>query len=51
MKLSKFSEIIVGARVSKTAGATPQSGDLQGFAPKMRIGSAPVTIVIDQAIP
>ena len=51
MKLSKFSEIIVGARVSKTAGATPQSGDLQGFTQKVRTGGAPVTIVIDQIIP
>lgn len=30
MRLSAFPEVIVGARISKTGQATPQSGDLEG---------------------
>ena len=51
MKLSNFAEIVVSARVSKNASATPQSGDLQGASPKMKAGGAPVKIVIDQVVP
>jgi cytochrome c-type biogenesis protein CcmH len=31
MVLSKFAQVVVGARVSKSGGAMPQSGDLQGL--------------------
>jgi cytochrome c-type biogenesis protein CcmH len=51
MKLSNFPEVVVGARVSKSANAVPQSGDLQGFSQKMKAGGAPVKIVIDQVVP
>ncbi len=29
MRLSKFPEVVVGARISKSGNAIPQSGDLQ----------------------
>lgn len=51
-KLSKFSDVIVAARVSKSAGAVPQPGDLQGFSAQLRTGSgAAVSVVIDQVVP
>jgi cytochrome c-type biogenesis protein CcmH len=31
LKLSAFPRVVVGARISKSANATPQPGDLQGF--------------------
>ena len=49
--LSKFSEVIVGARISKAGSATPQSGDMQGYTQKIRTGGAPVNVVIDQVVP
>jgi cytochrome c-type biogenesis protein CcmH len=30
MKLSNFDQVVVGARISKSGNAMPQSGDLQG---------------------
>ncbi len=49
--LSKFNEVIIGARISKAASAAPQSGDMQGFTQKIRTGGAPVNVVIDQVVP
>ena len=51
MTLSKFPEVVVGARVSKSANATPQSGDLQGISPIVKVGAMGVAIVIDQVVP
>lgn len=47
MKLSNFSEVVVGARVSKSGNAMPQAGDLEGSspsAPESRNGTVSVTI-------
>jgi cytochrome c-type biogenesis protein CcmH len=51
MKLSGFQEVVVGARVSKSGNATPQSGDLEGFSPPVRVGSGNIQIVIDKVVP
>jgi cytochrome c-type biogenesis protein CcmH len=51
MKLSNFAEIVVSARISKSASATPQSGDLQGVSQKIKTGGTPIKIVIDQVVP
>jgi len=51
MKLSKFPEVIVGARVSKSGNAVAQSGDLQGLSQKLKVGGPDVNIVIDQIVP
>ena len=51
MKLSKFPEVVVGARVSKSSSATPQRGDLQGVSPKVQVGATGMAIVIDQVVP
>jgi len=50
-KLSNYAEVVVGARVSKAGGATPQSGDVEGYTGKIRTGGAPVNIVIDKLVP
>ena len=51
LKLSNFPEVVVGARVSKSGSATPQSGDLQGTSQKIKVGASNVAIVIDSPVP
>jgi cytochrome c-type biogenesis protein CcmH len=51
MKLSKFPDVVIGARVSKAASATPQAGDLQGYSKQVKTGAAGVAVVIDQVVP
>ncbi|HJT97290.1 MAG TPA: tetratricopeptide repeat protein, partial [Rhodanobacteraceae bacterium] len=52
MTLSKFPQIVVGARVSKSGNAMPQSGDLQTLsAPLDSHRSEPVALTIDQVVP
>jgi len=51
MKLSNFQDVIVGARVSKSANAMPQSGDLQGLSKPVKTGASNINIVIDSALP
>jgi cytochrome c-type biogenesis protein CcmH len=51
LSLSKFSDVVVGARVSKSGNATPQSGDLEGLSPPVKIGATGVSVVIDRARP
>ena len=50
-KLSNFPEVVVGARVSKSGSATPQSGDWQGASQKIKVGTRNVAIVIDTPVP
>ena len=50
-KLSNYPEVIVGARISKSGGATPQSGDIEGVSGKIRTGGTPVKLVIDRVLP
>jgi cytochrome c-type biogenesis protein CcmH len=51
MKLSDFSSVVIGARVSKAGDAMPASGDLQGFSAPVKVGSAGVDVRIDQVVP
>ena len=51
MKLSNFPEIVVGARISKTAAAAPQSGDLEGLSGTVKVGATDVAVVIDKILP
>mgnify|MGYP001230941842 FL=1 len=51
MSLSNFPEVVVGARVSKSGGATTQSGDLQGTTQPIKVGARNVEIVIDSVVP
>ncbi|HEY6241712.1 MAG TPA: c-type cytochrome biogenesis protein CcmI [Burkholderiales bacterium] len=50
MNLSAFSRVVIGARVSKSANATPQPGDLQGLSGPVATGAAGIKIVIDTEI-
>ncbi len=50
MKLSAFTEVIVGARVSKSGGAKPEAGDLEGASAKISPGTNGVTVAIDQVV-
>jgi cytochrome c-type biogenesis protein CcmH len=50
-KLSNFQEIIIGARISKSGNAMPQSGDLHGSFGPVNIGDATgVEIIIDKTV-
>jgi cytochrome c-type biogenesis protein CcmH len=52
MKISSFPEVVVGARVSKTGNAAPQSGDLEGLSKPVKVaGTQGVAVVIDTRIP
>lgn len=51
LKLSGFQDVVVGARVSKSGNAIPQTGDLEGFSPPIKVGSADIQIVIDKVVP
>jgi cytochrome c-type biogenesis protein CcmH len=52
MRLSKFAQVVVGARVSKSGNAMPQSGDLQTLsAPIASTRSEPIALQIDQIVP
>jgi cytochrome c-type biogenesis protein CcmH len=50
-KLSNHPNVIIGARVSKSANATPQPGDLQGASKPVKAGATGVTVIIDQLVP
>ena len=51
MRLSKFSLVVVGARVSRSGNATPQSGDLLGQTGAVRTGDGALSLVIDNIQP
>jgi cytochrome c-type biogenesis protein CcmH len=51
MSLSNFSDVVVGARISRTGQALPQSGDLEGTSPPIKVGTRGVTVIIEKAIP
>ncbi|MDH5324612.1 MAG: c-type cytochrome biogenesis protein CcmI [Gammaproteobacteria bacterium] len=51
MSLSKFSDVIVTARISKTGDAMPKSGDLKGSSSVIKVGAEGLKIIIDSAVP
>ena len=50
-KISSLSEVIVGARVSRSGNAIPASGDLQGATEKVKVGASDVALQIDRVVP
>ena len=52
MSLSKFEQVTVGARISKTGNALPQSGDLQGLTGPVSVTDNNTTnVTIDEIVP
>jgi cytochrome c-type biogenesis protein CcmH len=47
MNLSSQKQVIVGARISKSGSATPQSGDLEGLSQPVAVGATGVTILVN----
>lgn len=51
MKLSSFSEVVVGARISKSGDAIAQPGDLEGYSAPVQAGNRIVEITITSVHP
>lgn len=52
MKLSDFPQVVVGARISRSGNASPQSGDLQAISAPLDVQrKQPVELLIDQRVP
>jgi len=50
--LSKFAQVVVGARISKSGNAMPQSGDLQGsVSPVATQTTEKIQITINSKVP
>jgi len=50
MRLSRFADVVIGARVSRSGAATPSAGDLEGTSDKIKPGRTGVRITIDRAV-
>jgi cytochrome c-type biogenesis protein CcmH len=42
--------VVIGARISKSANATPQPGDLQGLTAPVAVGAERLDVVIDTVV-
>ena len=51
LKLSKFEQVVVSARVSRSGNALPQSGDLVGQSAPVKAGAGKLTLQIDSVQP
>jgi cytochrome c-type biogenesis protein CcmH len=51
MQLSKFKQVVVSVRVSKSGNALPQSGDLVGQSGPLTTGASGIALVIDGVQP
>ncbi len=49
-RLSTARQVVVGARISKSGNATPQSGDLQGFSQPVAVGASGLKIEIAEEV-
>ncbi|MCK9283261.1 MAG: c-type cytochrome biogenesis protein CcmI [Rhodocyclaceae bacterium] len=50
-KLSDFSQVVVGARVSRSGNALPQPGDLEGYSQTIPLGAGDVSVAIVGTVP
>lgn len=50
-KLSDHTDVLVGARVSKSGNATPQAGDLEATPSAAKLGASGLNLVIDRKLP
>ncbi len=51
MRLSTVAQVVIGARISKSGNAMPQSGDLQGLSPVVAVGSRGLQLQISEVLP
>jgi cytochrome c-type biogenesis protein CcmH len=51
LKLSALAEVVIVARISKSGLATPQSGDLLGSSPVVKVGASGIRLSIDSVVP
>ncbi|MEO8384858.1 MAG: c-type cytochrome biogenesis protein CcmI [Betaproteobacteria bacterium] len=51
MNLSKFSEVVIEARISKSGNAQLQPGDLSGVSPVIKPGATGVLVTIGKVVP
>lgn len=50
MAISKFDQVIVGARVSRSGDATAKSGDLEGYSPPVKPGATGIEVRINARV-
>ena len=50
-KLSSQTEVVLGARISRSGNATPQSGDLMGTLGPVKVGARGLRLIIDGVVP
>ena len=50
MVISKFDQVVVGARVSKSGNAMPKPGDLEGFSAPVKPGTEGIRVQIDARV-
>lgn len=48
--LSKLSNVVIGARISKKGDAMPQAGDLQGLSKPVKVGTAGISLEINETL-
>ena len=51
LRLSTVSQVIIGARISKSGNAMAQPGDLQGLSPVVAVGSRGLQLQIGEVLP
>lgn len=51
MTLSRYPQVVIQARVSKSGEAAPQSGDLEGSVGPVKVGGTDLELVIDKVRP
>ncbi|MBT9613314.1 MAG: c-type cytochrome biogenesis protein CcmI [Burkholderiales bacterium] len=50
MKLSNFPEVVIVARISKSGGAVPQPGDLEGMSAPVKLGAKNIAVEISRKV-
>jgi cytochrome c-type biogenesis protein CcmH len=50
-RLSSHTEVVVGARVSKSGNPAPQPGDLEGLSAAVKTGGPAISVIIDTVLP
>jgi len=50
MRISRFPQVVVSARISKSGNAMPQDGDLTGSTSVVKVGATGLKITINQAV-